>query len=82
MLSGATKVITSVKYAYLIAFFALLSGIFYPFIQGGTIDFTILGIIVLFVGLAGTILIFKAATSDRQLAPLGRLQELPKSCRY
>lgn len=54
-----------IKYAYLMAFFALLSGLFYPFIQGGTIDYTILGIIILFVGLAGAILVYKAATSDK-----------------
>lgn len=65
-MSGATKVITSVKYAYLVAFFALLSGVFYPFIQGGTLDFTILGVIVLFVGLAGAIMVYKAATSDKK----------------
>jgi len=65
-LSGATKVLTSVKYAYLIGFLALLSGIFYPFIQGGTLDYTVLGVTVLFVGLAGTILVYKAATSEKR----------------
>lgn len=65
-MSGATKVVTSVKYAYLIGFFALLSGIFYPFIQGGAIDYTILGVVILFVGLAGGILVYKAATSEKK----------------
>lgn len=65
-MTGTTKVITGVKYAYLVAFFALLSGIFYPFIQGGTIDFVFLGIFILFVGLAGTILVYKASTSDKR----------------
>jgi hypothetical protein len=65
-LSGATKILTSVKYTYLIAFFALLSGVFYPFIQGGTIDYTIYGVIILFVGLAGAIMVYKAATSDKK----------------
>ncbi|MGQ0772041.1 MAG: hypothetical protein ACT4NT_04640 [Nitrososphaerota archaeon] len=65
-MTGATKIISCVKYGYLVAFFALLSGIFYPFIQGGTIDYTILGIIILFVGLAGAILVYKAATSDKK----------------
>lgn len=65
-MSGATKVITSVKYAYLIGFLALLSGIFYPFIQGGTLDYTVLGVTILFVGLAGTILVYKAATSEKR----------------
>jgi len=55
-----------VKYGYLTVFFALLSGLFYPFIQGGTLDYTIYGIIVLFVGLAGGIMIYKASTSDKK----------------
>ncbi|HSA98715.1 MAG TPA: hypothetical protein VLF17_06520 [Candidatus Nitrosotenuis sp.] len=65
-MSGATKVITSVKYAYLIGFFALLSGIFYPFVQGGTLDYSVLGVVVLFVGLAGGILVYKAATAEKK----------------
>jgi len=64
-LTGTTKILTSVKYGYLVAFFALLSGIFYPFVQGGTLDYTIYGIIVLFVGLAGGIMIYKASTSEK-----------------
>jgi uncharacterized membrane protein YjjP (DUF1212 family) len=65
-LSGATKVITGVKYAYLLAFFALLSGLFYPLIQGGTEDFVILGVIMLIIGLAGGILVYKATTSAKR----------------
>ena len=64
-MSGTTKILTSVKYGYLVAFFALLSGIFYPFVQGGTLDYPIYGIIVLFVGLAGGIMIYKASTSEK-----------------
>ena len=65
-MNGATKVITSVKYAYLIGFLALLSGIFYPFIQGGTLDYTIFGVIILLIGLAGAILVYRAATSEKR----------------
>jgi hypothetical protein len=65
-LSGATKIITGIKYTYVIGFFALLSGIFYPFVQGGTLDYTVLGMVVLFVGLAGGILVYKAATSEKR----------------
>ncbi len=65
-MTGTTKVITSVKYAYLAAFFALLSGVFYPFIQGGTLDYMFLGIFILFVGLAGTVLVYKASTSNKR----------------
>jgi hypothetical protein len=65
-MGGITKILSGVKYGYLVAFFALLSGIFYPFIQGGTVDYTILGIIILFVGLAGAVLVYKAATSEKR----------------
>jgi len=65
-LAGSTKILSGVKYGYLVAFFALLSGIFYPFIQGGTLDYTIWGVIILFVGLAGSTLVYKSATSDKR----------------
>lgn len=65
-MSGATKIITGVKYAYLGAFFALLSGLFYPFIQGGTEDYVVFGIAILFVGLAGAILVYKATISEKK----------------
>ena len=63
---GSTKIVTGVKYAYLVGFFALLSGVFYPLVQSGTLDYVFLGIFVLFVGLAGTILVYKAATADKR----------------
>ena len=65
-MTGTNRILTSVKYGYLTVFFALLSGLFYPFIQGGTLDYTIYGVIVLFVGLAGGIMIYKASTSDKK----------------
>ena len=65
-MSGATKIITGIKYTYVIGFFALLSGIFYPFIQGGTLDYAVFGTVILFVGLAGGILVYKAATSEKR----------------
>lgn len=65
-MTGATKVIASVKYAYLIAFFALLSGVFFPFVQGGTADQVIMGVVILFVGLAGTVLVYKASTANKR----------------
>jgi len=55
------------RYAYLLAFFALLSGIFVPLITYQTsFDIVIQGIATLFLGLAGAILLFKAATSDKR----------------
>ena len=55
------------RYAYLLAFFALLAGIFFPLITYQTsFDIVIQGIATLFLGLAGAILLFKAATSDKR----------------
>jgi len=55
------------RYVYLLAIFALLSGVFFPLITPGiSFDPVIEGIASLFVGLAGGILLFKAATSDKK----------------
>jgi len=54
------------KYFYLFAFFALLSGFFYPVITGKNFDGTILGVPVLFVGLAGGVLLYKSAVSEQK----------------
>ena len=52
------------RYAYLLAFFALLSGIFVPLITYQTsFDTVIQGTATLFLGLAGAILLFKGTTS-------------------
>ncbi len=59
-----TKVITGVKYIYLIVFFALLAGFFHPIITDTCFDNLISGILVLFVGLAGGVLVYKAVTSE------------------
>jgi len=53
------------RYAYLLAIFALLAGIFFPLITPGVpFDYVIQGTATLFLGLAGGILLFKAITSD------------------
>jgi FtsH-binding integral membrane protein len=55
------------RYVYLVAIFTLLSGVFFPLITTGADDafsFVIGGVAILFLGLAGGILIFKAATSN------------------
>ena len=55
------------RYAYLLAFFALLTGIFVPLISHQiSFDTVIQGIATLFLGLTGAILLFKAATSDKR----------------
>ncbi len=59
-----SKALTGVKYIYLIVFFALLAGFFHPLITNTSFDNVIIGIIVLFVGLAGGILVYKATTLE------------------
>ena len=55
------------RYAYLLAIFALLAGVFFPaVISGASFDFVIQGIAILFLGLIGAILLFKAATLDKK----------------
>ena len=55
------------RYAYLLAFFALLAGIFFPLITHQTsFDIVIQGIAALFLGLVGAILLFKGVTSDKR----------------
>ena len=55
------------RYAYLLAIFALLTGVFFPLITPGvSYDYVIQGVAILFLGLAGGILLFKATTSDNR----------------
>ena len=55
------------RYAYLLAFFALLAAIFSPLIIAQTsFDLVIQGIVTLFLGLIGAILLFKGTTSDKR----------------
>ena len=55
------------RYAYLLAIFALLSGVFFPLITPGIpFDHIIQGTATLFLGLVGGILLFKATTSDNK----------------
>jgi len=55
------------RYAYLLVIFALLAGVFFPLITPGiSYDYVIQGTATLFLGLAGGILLFKAATSDNR----------------
>ena len=55
------------RYAYLLAFFALLAGIFFPLITYQTsFDAVIQGVAALFLGLVGAILLYKGVTSDKR----------------
>ena len=62
---GGTKILTGARYVYLVAFFALLSGLFYPIITHSSWDLVISGTLILFVGLAGTVTIYKASTAEK-----------------
>ena len=56
------------RYVYLVAIFALVSGVFFPLITTGAdnaYNFVIGGAATLFLGLTGGILIFKAITSNK-----------------
>ena len=69
MSNTSSIVLSSFKYVYLIAFFALLSGVFYPFVRLEIDPDTsfaplISGILVLFLGLAGGVLLYKSTTSE------------------
>jgi len=61
-----SKILTGSKYLYLIAFFALLSGFFHPLVTHTSFDSVVIGVIVLFIGLAGSILLYKAAISEKR----------------
>ena len=94
----ATILVQIPRYVYLLAIFALLSGVFFPLITPGIpFDYVIQGTATLFLGLAGGILLFKATTSDNRrgiliaigfaliaicLALIYYLQELFKSHYY
>ena len=55
------------RYAYCLAIFALLAGVFSPFVLPGvSFDYVIMGTLTLFLGLAGGILLFKTITSDNR----------------
>ena len=65
--SKASTILAQIpRYAYLLAIFALLAGIFFPLITpGAPFDLIIQGTATLFLGLVGAILLFKGATSDK-----------------
>ena len=60
----SSKAFSSFKYVYLIAFFTLLSGVFYPLVTNTSFEPVISGILILFLGLAGGVLLYKATTSE------------------
>ena len=66
-MANATSLMrSSSKYVYLVLFFAFLSGLFHPFLTGSSFGIVIVGILVLFAGLAGGILLYKAVTLEKK----------------
>ena len=63
--SKHAKIISGIKYIYLVGFFALLSGLFHPIITGSPMEDFVYGILILFLGLAGGILVYKGITSNK-----------------
>ena len=57
--------LSGTKYAYILAAVALLSGIFTPLTIGEEVDSVILGMLSVFLGLAGGIVIFLGIKSQR-----------------
>jgi len=66
----SSKFLESFKYIYLVAFFALLAGFFHPLITNTSLDIVVIGVLILFIGLAGGILLYKTATSDKKQVTL------------
>ena len=62
----SSKIFSNLKYIYLITFFALLSGFFHPLITGQSFGVVIFGILILFVGLAGCILLYKSSMCENK----------------
>jgi len=60
------------RYVYLVAFFALLSGVFFPLITSDpteqNLDNVIAGTAMLFLGLVGAILVYKGTTANKNRA--------------
>ncbi|MGI9566148.1 MAG: hypothetical protein ACR2LL_03925 [Nitrosopumilus sp.] len=61
----SSKALTGFQYVYLVVFFALLAGFFHPLITGTSFDGVVIGVLVLFLGLAGGVLLYRAATSEK-----------------
>ena len=53
------------KYIYIIAAAALLSGIFTPFTVGAEGETVVYGMLILFIGVGGGVLIFKGVTAEK-----------------
>ena len=60
-----SKILSFSKYVYIAAIASLLSGVFPPLTLGVEVENVIFGILTLFLGLGGGVLIYLGATSDK-----------------
>lgn len=67
------KLLNSFRWAYLLFFFLLLSGLFAPIITGRGFQDVFTGTTVLFVGLFGAILLYNGATKNNFKYVIGGL---------
>ena len=58
---SSSKVVSSFRYVYIVAFFLLLSGLFQPLITGEDGDKLVAGVFVLLLGLLGGILVWRSS---------------------
>ncbi len=58
-----SSILAGLKYIYLIIFFTLLAGFFYPLITDTSFNIVIYGVFVLFIGLGGGFLLYRATLS-------------------
>ena len=60
-ITRGTLAMDGFKYVYIIVFFMFLAGFFHPLITNTSFDIVVIGVLVLMVGLAGGIMLYKAA---------------------
>ena len=65
MLKSSSIALNWVKIIYLGFFFALLSGLFYPLIEGGSGEQIIIAMGVLSLGLVGGLLVYKSSRTEK-----------------
>jgi len=62
----SSTILAGIKYVYLVFFFALLSGMFYPIIeQNANATEVVAGVLILFVGLGGALCLYKFSISEK-----------------
>ncbi len=62
----SSKALIGFKYIYLVVFFALLAGLFHPLITDTSFDGVMIGVLTLFVGLAGGVLLHRSSQFEKK----------------